>query len=425
MTARIYSAIVVLAALLALTLSMGRIHPEAGALILLLGALTFLAEWLAFPTAFGSTVSLAFSLHYAAVLLGGPVVGAIVALFSTLSPQDIAEHKQVHRVVFNAAQMVLSALIAGATYLALGGSPLYGQAAGIEQGTWLLAALGAALSLAATNFILVGLAIALSAHMSILNVWRLGLRSYIVSFGALTLLGMVLARLIVVAGVFGVVLLIVPFLVARQTFQVYRELAQAYKETVTSLVTLVEAKDPYTRGHSERVALYVRDMAEEVGLPEARIQSLELAALLHDVGKVGIPTTTLLKPGPLTDEEFEQVRLHPLTASSILSDIRLLEGVVPLIEAHHERLDGSGYPYGLTEDEFPVEAKILAVADSFDAMTSNRAYRPALDYQAACDELLRCAGSKLDKGCVEALMARVTTERVAEVLDSSEELQLA
>lgn len=387
-----------------------------------LGGLAFLAEWLAFTMPSGGTVSLAFAMHYAAVLLGGPVSGALVALFSTVSRQDVMERRPPYRVMFNAGQMVVSTLASGTTFILLGGTPLVQLGSAYAIGlSWIVAAFAAAIVQAAVNIVLVGFAISMSAGVALTEVWRRSFRSYMVSLVALTLLGLVLAQLVVTAGIWGVLLLVIPFFVSRQTFEVYQGLARAYRDTVTALVAVLEAKDPYTRGHSERVASYARAVGEVMGLSEPRVQRLELAALLHDIGKVGIAASTLLKPGSLTAEEFDEIRLHPITGSSLLQDIDFLADVTPVIEAHHERLDGTGYPYGLAADHIALEPRILAVADSFDAMTSNRAYRDAMGIEMAFDELDRHSPHRLSRECVVALREAVDQTFVEELLAKGRE----
>ncbi|MDH4139373.1 MAG: HD-GYP domain-containing protein [Coriobacteriia bacterium] len=393
--------------------------PDWG-LVVFFGVLASISEWAAMTTAYGGTVSVSFALLFAALLLGGPIAGAAAALISAVAimPRDLAEHRPAHRILFNAAMYPLMVLVAGWVLHAADVPALATDTAlALDLASWLLSSILAAAALAAVNWLLVGIAVSLSTDATLGEVWRSEIRQYLVSFVSLTLLGVVLVQLVAVAGSVSVLLLAVPFFVARQTFGVSAEIAKAFKDTIRSLVAVLEAKDPYTRGHSERVAVYSRDVAEELGMSPSQAQGLELAALLHDIGKVGIAAATLGKPGSLTGDEFNEIRLHPITGSSILADIDFLKEVVPLIEAHHERLDGSGYPYGLRGEAVSLEARVLAVADCFDAMTSDRAYRNALSFETARDELLRGAGRKLDRRCVDALLARVSLERARDLAD--------
>jgi HD-GYP domain-containing protein (c-di-GMP phosphodiesterase class II) len=171
-----------------------------------------------------------------------------------------------------------------------------------------------------------------------------------------------------------------------------------------SLVTAVDAKDPYTCGHSVRVALFAVRLAQEIGFtPEAR-QRLYLAGLLHDVGKIGVPDAVLRKPGRLTEDEFDQVRLHPATGHRILAVVPQVADALPAVLHHHERWDGRGYPDGLAGDASPLIARIMSVADAFDAMTSSRTYRRAMPLPMALEEVAACAAKQFDPELTRAFL---------------------
>lgn len=180
-------------------------------------------------------------------------------------------------------------------------------------------------------------------------------------------------------------------------------LERGYTEIIAALAAAVEAKDVYTKGHSVRVARLAALIARELGLPPERERILYQAAILHDLGKIGIPDSVLQKPGPLTPDEFALVREHPVRSWEIARQVRSFAPMLPAIRWHHERLDGSGYPDGLRGDEIPLDARILAVADVFDALTSARPYRPALSVPEALAVLRDEAGIRLDAACVAAL----------------------
>jgi putative nucleotidyltransferase with HDIG domain len=203
----------------------------------------------------------------------------------------------------------------------------------------------------------------------------------------------------------GIVLLIAPLLVARQTLQVYVHLKQAYEGTIRSLVAAIEAKDSYTRGHSERVAGYAESIGRELALSEESIRKLRIAALLHDLGKLGIQRRILSKTGRLTEDEFGLMQEHPELATAILRDVSFLEDIIPAIYHHHEHYDGSGYVRNLKGEQIPLTARILAVADAYDAMISARPYRDALTPEMAAAELVSCSGSQFDRKAVDALLA--------------------
>jgi HD-GYP domain-containing protein (c-di-GMP phosphodiesterase class II) len=177
-----------------------------------------------------------------------------------------------------------------------------------------------------------------------------------------------------------------------------------------SLTSAVDAKDTYTCGHSQRVALLSRHLARAAGLSEEDIEQIYVAALLHDVGKIGVPEAVLQKAGKLTDEEFAQMKTHPLIGSRILQDVRQLKHVLPGVLHHHERFDGRGYPNGLSDERIPLMGRIICLADSFDAMTSNRTYRPGMPIDVALAEIRKCAGTHFDPKLAEAFLKTTSAE---------------
>lgn len=190
----------------------------------------------------------------------------------------------------------------------------------------------------------------------------------------------------------------------------YEDLSKGYLETITSLSKAVDAKDHYTMGHSENVKKYALMIVDELGYSGEFRQNMLYAGLLHDIGKIGVSTDIIVKPSRLTDEEFEEMKKHPIYGKDILEPIEFLGDVPYYVLYHHEKLDGSGYPYGLTEDEIPLGAKILQVADSFDAMTTNRSYRGRRSDALAVEELERCKGSQFDTLIVEAFKKALIKE---------------
>jgi len=168
-----------------------------------------------------------------------------------------------------------------------------------------------------------------------------------------------------------------------------------------SLTSAVDAKDAYTCGHSERVALVSRHLAQQMGLPEKDVEQIYMAGLLHDVGKIGVPEAVLQKTGKLTAEEFEQMKRHPQIGARILQDIKQVREIVPGVLHHHERYDGKGYPTGLAGEKIPLMGRIICLADCFDAMTSNRTYRKALPLEVALTEIRRCSGTQFDPRLTE------------------------
>ena len=169
-----------------------------------------------------------------------------------------------------------------------------------------------------------------------------------------------------------------------------------------ALVSLVDLRDAYTGSHSSRVAGYVRATGLRMGLPDAQLDNVVMAALLHDIGKIGVPDHVLLKPGRLTEEEFGHIRKHPELGWMALKNIEDFKSVSLMVLHHHERMDGAGYPGGLKGSAIPLGSRIIAVADSYDALTTNRPYRSARTKQQAVDELLRCVDTQFDARVLNA-----------------------
>lgn len=184
----------------------------------------------------------------------------------------------------------------------------------------------------------------------------------------------------------------------------YEDIERSYFSTVQALAKAIEVKDPYTRGHSERVTAYALMIAEAMGLDEVERQKLKYAATLHDIGKIGIAGRVLNKPGALTEEEYSHVKTHPALGDSIIEPVEFLQAPRPIILHHHERYDGKGYPAGLKGEEIPLAARILSVADAFEAMRSDRPYRRALPLEEARKELLRNSGTQFDPAVVEKFL---------------------
>lgn len=188
-----------------------------------------------------------------------------------------------------------------------------------------------------------------------------------------------------------------------QVAELYESSGELMLDAIRALVAAIDAKDPYTQGHSQRVSDYSVMIAQELGLSESEVYEVRIGSLFHDVGKIGIPDAVLMKQGKLTNEEYELVKKHSLTGKNILGQVKMLEPMLPAIVEHHERLDGSGYPFGLRDQQISRMGRIVAVADVFDAMTSNRPYRQAMAISEVLSYLEDQAGIMFDKDCVWAL----------------------
>lgn len=352
-------------------------------------------------------IAVSSSLDYAAIALFGPVAAALVSVVSTVTTQLAIGRRPPHKVLFNVCLFVATVMAAGLVFQLLGGpqsSSLLG----------LMLPLGACgLTYFIVNTGVVSTIIGLSQGKHPWRVWQLTYVWTLVHLIAFVPLGALIIVVFNVVGLPGVALFLLPLLLARYTFKLYTDMRREHFETVRALASAIDASDPHTRGHSERVTSYSIAIAREMGLSELRVQTIEYASLLHDMGKVGIQHDILLKPGALSEEEWKLMKEHPATGARIVSDLHFLKGAQGVVRSHHERFDGLGYPDGLVGEAIPLEARIVKVADAFDAMRSDRPYRRALSLSDALAELQGGIGTEFDPRVVRAFLTLVREDRVA------------
>ena len=343
----------------------------------------------------------------AAVVLLGPTGAALVGATSLLS---VRSGLHVRQRAFNASMNALSAFAAAEAYLALGG------AVGIPGRSAFPAIIGP-FAAAAVVHVLVNHGL-LWLMLKLIRQAGQGPRGIGLSMPLLffsdvgyATLGLLVAALwSVPLRPVGAVLARVPLFVARGAMGQFTAEERAYAATMAALCQAVETKDFYTRGHSERVSRGAAMLAREVGMRAERVDAIRYAGMLHDVGKLGVPTKVLQKNGALTEEEFAAIQLHPMRGLEIVREIGFLDEALAGIMHHHERMDGRGYPLGLVGDEIPEFARVIAVADAFDSMTSNRSYRGARSVEEALSELRRWAGPQFDPALVDAFVAALERE---------------
>jgi len=349
----------------------------------------------------GSTAMLA------AAVLAGPVAAALVGASTAVG---LRRGPSVLQRAFNTSMHVLSAYLAARMFVALGGP------VGLPDDKSFPGIIGpfagAAVIQVATNHGLLGGVLWLTRDGDTTPAQAdvgLGARLLLsdAGYGAF---GLLIAALWRVAGPFAPLLVLIPLLVARWAVAQFAEQQRAYEATVGALCQAVETKDVYTRGHSDRVSRGSVLIAREVGMRGDRVEALRYAGMLHDVGKLGVPTKVLQKTGKLTDEEYAAIQLHPMRGLDIVREIGFLDEALAGIMHHHERIDGRGYPMGLAGDEIPEFARVLAVADAFDAMTSTRSYRGARPVDEAIAELRRWSGTQFDPAFVDAFIAAIRRE---------------
>ena len=358
----------------------------------------------------------------AAVVLLGPLAAAFVGASSLLS---LRRQLRLPERMFNGAMHALSGLAAGAAYLAVGGwlakLPRHSAGSlvlvGLPRASYFAIIIGAFAAAAAVHVV--------ANHGLIWGIYRLnrgtgmlrreGLESslplLLASDFGYACLGLVIASLWAIMGGFAAVLVLVTLFVARWAMGQFAEQQRAYAATMNALCQAVETKDYYTRGHGDRVSRGSVMVARKIRMSPRRTDAIRFAGMLHDVGKLGVPTQILQKTGPLTDEELAAIQLHPSRGLDIVWEIGFLNEALIGIKLHHERIDGRGYPMGLVGHEIPEFARIIAVADAFDSMTTTRSYREAKSIEFALDQLRKGAGTQFDAPMVEAFIAALNEEK--------------
>jgi hypothetical protein len=338
----------------------------------------------------------------AAVILLGPVGAALVGCFTLLG---IRRGPSPAQRLFNTGMFALSAYLAGRAFLLFGGhvgTPTPQSFPGI-----IAPFAGAVVVHVIINFSLLRGVLFLTREPGS-PAGRVGLDfKLLLTDMGYAAFGLLIAALWSVLGPFTPVLVIIPLLVSRWAVTQFAAQQRAYESTVSALCQAVETKDFYTRGHSERVSRGSVMIAREIAMRAERVEAIRYAGMLHDVGKLGVPTSVLQKNGSLTDDEYAAIQLHPMRGLDIVREIGFLDEALAGIMHHHERIDGRGYPMGLAGDEIPEFARVLAVADAFDAMTSNRSYRGARPVPEAVAELRKWAGTQFDPAFVDAFVTAI------------------
>ncbi|MGW7100551.1 HD-GYP domain-containing protein [Streptomyces sp. NPDC054838] len=349
-----------------------------------------------------------FPVVLAAVFLLPPAAAALVALPGGLAAPVVQRPAGVRRT-WHAAQQATAAWAAGQVYRLLGGPATLGGAgspAGVADFPYaVLPALAAAVAFCLVLTALDGGILAAAEHRPAVTARR-GLPAFSVApYCVHGLAGLMMA--VMWRSPYGVpaaLLVLLPMYISCWAFAQYTRERTAHQATIRALVQAVDIKDRYTRGHSERVGQASAMIARELGMSDDRMEVVRIAGILHDVGKLGVPTRLLRKAGPLTPEERRVIELHPEYGHEMVRGIGFLGEARAAILHHHERVDGTGYPYGLAGEQIPVLARVVAVADSFDAMTSTRTYSRARPVPVALAELERCAGAHFDPVMVRALV---------------------
>jgi len=363
-----------------------------------------------------TTSSIVFIPFIASIQLFPSGWAMLVAALVTAVAEHFFKHKSAERVVYNVAQHSVSVWAGSVVYTALGGvvafSPSLTEGA-LRFDVAPLPVVAAVVTYFVVNISAVSAAVSLSQNLPLEEVWlRIGGSSFLNDLAS-SPLGILLAFLYVKLGMLGMLVLLVPLYFVRHTYYVNVYLEEANRELLELMVKAIEARDPYTSGHSQRVSRIAEALARVSGLAIKVVEQVRTAALLHDVGKIHEEYAPLLrKEGKLDPTERALMQTHAARSADLVGTISTFRGAIAdAVRYHHENYDGTGYPTGLAGAEIPLASRIIMIADTVDAMTTDRPYRNALDFEKVAAELRRCAGTQFDPALV-ALFLESSTIRV-------------
>lgn len=349
-------------------------------------------------------LSVGSAINLVAIIVGGPLLSNISSSIGFLLRAPNIPGKGYRHIfntpfyitTFNVSQNIIVTGIMGLSYLYFGGK--VGEFHIIP--TIFILFIGMMLN----TMIISGL-MSLLNRENFINIWITNIRGTILSAFAVGTLGIIMAMAYISYGYGAVLLFFGPLLLARYSFKLYVDMRNLYLSTIETLTKTIEAKDPYTSGHAARVKEYSVRLGKAYGLNHERIENIRTAAILHDIGKIAIHDSILNKSEKLTQEEYEKIMTHPSVGADIISKMDFFKDITTIIRYHHERYDGKGYPEGLVGEEIPIESGILAIADAFDAMTSDRSYRKALSKEEALLEIERNKGLQFHPDLAEKFIS--------------------
>lgn len=355
-------------------------------------------------------VSVGYAITVAVVILGGPLFSTVVCFLGLLFRMPkVKDRGYVHifntplyKTIFNLSQSVIVTTIISFAYLAVGGT--------IGNFSFLPTLFIVLLGVVINTVILSGF-LSVFNEQKFLTVWLSNIKGVFPSAIAVGTMGIIVALAFIGYGYGAVILFFGPLLLARYSFKLYIEMRNLYLSTIEALNKSLEAKDSYTSGHAARVEKFAVELAEAYNLPYESIQNIKTAAVLHDIGKIGIHDSILNKASDLTSEEYDQIMRHPTIGAEIISKVDFLKDITDIIKHHHERYDGKGYPEGLSGEDIPIEACVLTIADSYDAMTTDRPYRKALTRDEAIEEIRKNAGTQFHPELSKTFVAIMSKEK--------------
>ncbi len=353
----------------------------------------------------GGSVTLGFPIVYAALLIYGPAFSSWIAFCGGMlefkSKKD-KKGKIVYKVFFDGAQLTISISLAWLVYRQLGGTLI----TTVSSGNIVYLGLSALVYFMANSF-LVSIVLSMEKKTSFMDMWLSNFKWLTPNYLAQTPLGFLMAVIYTQISWWAVIFIMFPLLIAYYSYKLYTDKQKEHLSIIQALASAVEARDPYTEKHSKRMAEYAMATARELGFSIYDTQVVHYAAILHDIGKIGVSDYILSKPGSLTNEEREKIQTHSQIGADIVAQIDSFKEASKLVHYHHERYNGRGYPKGLKGENIPLGAKIIAVVDAYDAMTSRRPYRQAYPKEKAIAELKKNMGTQFDEKVVEAFLRMI------------------
>jgi len=382
----------------------GKYHLTDLTLLIVFSILCAIAETFIILLPKVGALSVSYALTFSAILLTDPLTVVIISAAGVLLCCPYIEGRgRVHlfnnspsKTLFNVSQYIINAGIGSIVYEFI---DKY-----IDVGFVFfnpVASMFSVLTYICLNTLFMSGLMSIIMKEKISSIWEQTFYGMLPNIFLVTLLGIVVAFSYDSYGAGGIVLFFIPLMFARYTFKLYIDMRKNYFETINVLINAIEASDPYTCGHSKRVSEYAENIARKLCLPQGKVDIIKSAALLHDIGKIGIDKTILHKSGQLDNDEFATIKSHPSLGATIISDLSYLTNICEIIKHHHERNDGRGYPDGLTHDEIPIETSILTIADSFDAMTTNRPYRLSMTLEDALNQIKTNSGTQFNPDIVD------------------------
>ena len=380
--------------------------PDMWLVLIFFLAISTFAEFIPVDLPVGGSITIGFPIDFLLILVYGPAFAMLITTLGAVIGETIEKKRSWYKIMFNAFQYALATGISGVAYQQAGG--VIGSQ-NIFQ--FIFPAAICALTYCIVNISLFILVVSFAQNVRISTIWRKSIREMIPSYVAEAPMGFLMAIIYVEVGIIGILLFFLPLLLARRSFELYTKMRKVYLDTIRALAAAIDAKDPYTKGHSERVAETSLALAQELNLSGKDIENIEYTALLHDIGKIGIADNILGKNSSLTNKEFDKIKEHTIMGAKIIEPVDFLKNSYKAIYHHHEKYNGKGYPDGLKSEDIPLSARIIAVADAYDAMGSDRPYRKKLNKDKILDELKDQAGKQFDPEIVKALISILDRER--------------